>query len=89
MTYLTAFSDWLQTHSILITEAFRQILIVGSVFGWLVLTVEQQGVLLSAVSACLAIFTSKSNVSKANVDRIVERRITDKMDDSYTLPPAA
>src|SRR5687767_12635227 len=73
MQFLTMASEWLQTHSILLTEAIRQSLIVGMVFGVLQWNESQLGVVLSAVSAVLAIFTSKSNISKHNVDLMKDK----------------
>jgi hypothetical protein len=94
MHALYLFSQWLQTHSILLTEAIRQSLIVGMVFGVLQWNESQLGVVLSAVSAVLAIFTSKNNVASSRVELIKEKAMDQGIrmgtgTGDGRLPPAA
>jgi hypothetical protein len=76
--------DWINRNSLLLTEAIRQSILAAILFGLVAWTDQQVAGFLMAVSAIMALFTSKTNISAENVDRIVERRMVDVM----TTPPA-
>jgi hypothetical protein len=76
--------DWINRNSLLLTEAIRQSILAAILFGLVAWTDQQVAGFLMAVSAIMALFTSKTNISAENVDRIVERRIGDVM----SMPPA-
>jgi hypothetical protein len=75
--------DWLTKNSITLTEAIRQVILAAVLFNLVTWTDQQIAGFLMAISAMLALFTSKNNVSSSNVDKIVERRMVDVM----TQPP--
>jgi hypothetical protein len=75
--------DWISRNSLLLTEAIRQTILAAILFGLVAWTDQQVAGFLMAVSAIMALFTSKTNISSSNVDHIVERRMTDVM----TEPP--
>lgn len=65
-------------HPQTITEAIRQIVIVAITFGVLNWTMEQQGMVIQAVSAILSLFARSTTISTGKMDQRVEERVAQR-----------
>lgn len=64
---------FIRTHSVYISEFVRQLMYVGLAFGLLMWDEKQQAVVLSALSALFALFTSKQTIPSNKIDNIVDK----------------
>ena len=69
--------EWIRSNSVLLAEAFRQLMYLALAFAWVQWTEAQQTTVLSAFSAILAIIVAKTTVASARVDSIAHGRVQD------------
>jgi hypothetical protein len=78
--------DWLAANSQKVINSIRAIVVLGVGFDAIEITEEQLALLIAAMETVFATITAKTTISAANVDTIVERRMSDVMTPPPVLP---